>query len=148
MANFVYNKAKKLLADADLDCNSGAGIDLRGVLVMTNTTCDTEKNVSTFADFTTPDVCDGSGYADQTITGEASEWDSSNDRTEIHADNFTYSSLGAGTRQNQALVVIDWQGTRDSSYPVAYYDTGGFPFDGNGGDVTIQVNAQGLLQVT
>lgn len=148
MANFIYNKAKKLIADGDLDLNTAAGIDLRVVLVMTNTTCDTEEEASTFADFTTPDVYDGSGYADQIIVGEATTWDSANDRTEMDGNDVTFSSLGAGTRQCQAAVIIDWQTTRNDSFPIAYIDTGGFPFDGNGGDVTIQWNAEGILQVT
>jgi hypothetical protein len=38
-------------------------------------------------------------------------------------------------------------GTAGNDWPIAWIDTGGFPFSGNGGNVSVTVNAEGLLQV-
>jgi hypothetical protein len=39
-------------------------------------------------------------------------------------------------------------GTAANDLPIAYIDSGGFPFSGNGGAINVTVNAEGLLQVT
>lgn len=149
MANFVYNEPKRALLEAELDFN--ATDDIRTILVMTNTTTDTEIDVNTFTSFTTPDYYDGANH-DSTnghaLIGEVVNEDAGNSRAEFDADDLTISALGVGTRQAQAVIVFKWITALTSSMPLVFIDTGGFPFDGNGGDVTFQWNVEGILQAT
>jgi len=149
MSNFTYNEFKRAVASGEINLN--ATDDIRAVLVMTNTTCDTEKDANTMGGFTTPDYCDGANH-DSTnghaLAGEVVNEDAGNNRAEFDATDLTISSLGAGTRQNQALILFKWITNLASSMPIAYIDTGGFPFDGNGGDQVIQWNAEGIIQFT
>lgn len=148
MANFVYNEAKRaiLAGEVDLDLPD----DIRVLLVMTNTTADTEDDTNTFAGFTTLDEFDGSGYTSGgvALTGEAISEDVTNNRAEFDANDAAFGALGAGTRQVQAAIVYKFITALSSSLPIAYIDTGGFPFTANGSTVTIQWNVEGILQAT
>lgn len=145
MANFWYNEAKRALAEGELDLVDDT---LMVMLVMTNTTVDTEDDKNTLSGFTTLDEYDGANYARGTIASLAIAEDSANDRAEIDGADQVFASLGAGTRQCQAAVIYKFVTNDSDSVPIAYYDTGGFPFDGTGSNVTIQWNAQGILQIT
>jgi len=57
--------------------NVTGSADLRIILVMSNTTCDTETGAQTMSDFTTIDECDGAGYAELDLAGVTSAWDAS-----------------------------------------------------------------------
>jgi hypothetical protein len=122
--------------------------DIRVLLVMTNTTADTEDDVNTFAGFTTLDEFDGANYTSGgvALTGEAISEDAANNRAEFDANDATFTAIGAGTRQVQAMIVYKFNTTVSDSEPLIFIDTGGFPFSANGGNVTVQWNAEGILQ--
>jgi hypothetical protein len=149
MANFMYTPAKSRLLSGDLDLNAH---DIRVAIVMTNTTADTEQDASVMDDFTTLDEYDGSGYARQALAGEAVNTDAANNRGEFDANDIQFAALGAGTRQAAALLVYRHvDGTDPNDQPIAYIDTTSpsvFPFAGNGGDVDVAWNAEGILQLT
>lgn len=145
MANFWYNEAKRALLAGELDLDTD---DLRVMLVMTNTTADTEDDANTISGFTTLDEYDGSGYARQALANETISEDAANDRAEVDADDAVFASLGAGTRQAQAAIVFKHVTNDTDSVPIAFIDSGGFPFDGTGSNLTIQWNAEGILQAT
>lgn len=147
MANFVYNEAKRAIAAGEMNF-AEAGIDMRVILVMTNTTCDTEDDVNFIDDWTTLDEYDGASYARQAIGTQVINEDVANNRAEIDGVDVTFTSLGVGTRQAQAAIIYKHVTNDADSVPICFIDTGGFPFDGNGGDVTIQWNAEGILQIT
>lgn len=150
MASFVYTPAKTKLLQGSLDFDA-AGDDIRIILVMTNTTADTEEDSEFVGSITTLDEYDGANYARQALANEAVNQDAANDRAEFDADDDEFSGgsgLGVGTRQAQAMLVYKHV-TNDGDSPViAYIDTGGFPFDGNGGNVNVTWNAEGILQAT
>jgi len=146
MANFIYNEAKRAILAGEIDFN--APDDFRVALVMSNTTADTQDDTNLMNGFTTLDEYDGSGYARQALTGEVINEDVANNRAEFDANDVTFSSLGAGTRQAVGMILFKHVTNDTDSVPIAYIDTGGFPFDGNGGDVTIQWNAEGIIQAT
>lgn len=156
MANFVYTRAKRdALRDYLLNtAPTGDPTDIRAILVMTNTTADTEQDVSTVADFTTLDEFDGSGYSSGgvALTGEVVNQDDANNRAEYDVDDVQYGALSVGTRNIQAVVLIAWGGSLGASVPVAYIDTVStgptFPFAANGGEVTLLIDVEGLLQMT
>jgi len=145
MANFVYTHAKYALLAGELDLNAH---DIRVLLVMTNSTADTEKDVDTISAFTTLDEMDGSGYARQALAAEAVAEDEANDRAEFDATDATFTSVGAGTRQVLGAVVYRFITNDTDNVPIAWIDTGGFPFSANGGNIGIQWNAEGIVQAT
>ena len=129
MANFMYTHAKAGIMSGAIDLDTD---DIRVLMVMSNTTADTEED-SEFLEtnggtgFTTLDEADGANYVRKELANEAVTADEANDRGEFDADDVTWTALGVGTRQ---------------------IDSGGFPFWGNGGNVTAQWNAEGIGQVT
>jgi hypothetical protein len=151
MASFVFNEFKRAVAEGEVDL--GLPDDIRAVLVMTTTTFGTDYDINTMGATATPDYCDGANHDStngHTLTNEAvtevtgaTGYAKFDDTTDL-----TFTALGAGTSNNVALVLFKWQTNIGSSLPIAYIDTGGFPFNGNGGDVTIQWNANGILQFT
>jgi len=149
MANFVYTPAKARLLSGDLDLNAH---DIRVALVMTNTTADTEEDAGTLSAFSTLDEYDGANYARKALDNEAVNTDTTNDRGEFDADDITWTALGAGTRQAAALLLYRHvDGTAAADQPIAYIDTTSpsvMPFSGNGGDVSVAWNAEGILQLT
>lgn len=125
-----------------------ATADMRVILAMTNTTFDTEQDDEFVGDTTTPDEYDGANYARKTLTGEAVTDDAANDRGEFDANDIQWVSLGAGTRSAAGMVLLSFI-TNDAASPLAaYIDSGGFPFAGNGGNVDVAWNAEGIVQAT
>ena len=149
MASFVYDNAKEQFMLGNFDLSSD---DIRIILCMSNTTADTETDKSTIVGgggpFTTLDECDGGNYARKVLASESVTEDNPNNRAEFDADNITWSSLGVGTRQNVGLLVYKFVSDDTDSIPIAWIDTGGFPFDASGGDVTITWDAEGIIQLT
>lgn len=147
MASFAYTNFKTVLLQAGIDLRE-AGHDIRVMLVMTNTTADTQEDVTTISAFTTLDEYDGANYVRKACANQTATADNANNRGEFDFDDFTWTSLGAGTRQAQAAVIYRHVTNDTDSVPLAFVDTGGFPFSGNGGNVTYTVNVEGAIQTT
>jgi len=89
----------------------------------------------------------GAGYCRITLAGRTIVEDDANDRAEFDANDVTWPGLNAGTAA--AAIIFTESAIGDTqSILVAYIDTGGFPITTNGGDLTIQFNAEGILQLT
>jgi hypothetical protein len=146
MANFWYTEACRALANKELDLDTD---DLRVLLVMTNTTADTEREATTIAGFTTLDEFNGANYSSPgiAITGKAIAADGTNHRANVTASAVTWTALGAGSRAIQAALIYKFSSTLGASMPIAFIDTGGFPITASGADLTITWNAAGMLQV-
>ena len=148
MANFCYSEYKHQLLLGSINHSSA---DIRVALLMTNTTANTEQDKTTVGGgtgFTTIDEYDGSGYTSpgQALANKAVTQDATNHRGVFDADDLTWTALGAGTRQCKAALIYKFVTNLNSSLPMAYIDTGGFPFAGNGSNVTLQWNAAGIIQ--
>lgn len=147
MAHVKYNSAKTRFLNGGIDLDAD---DIRVLLLMSNTTCDTENDgISTVGDFTTLDNFDGTGYTAASgiaLASEAVVTDDANDRAEFDAADVTGLSLGDGTRQIQGLLLIKFVTDVNSSYPIVYINSGGFPV--NGSNLSgITWNSQGILQL-
>lgn len=143
--SFVYTPAKTKLLGGLLDFDTH---DMRVLLVMTNTTADTEQDDEFVGTIVTLDEMDGANYVRKALASEAINEDAANNRAEFDAADVTWTALGAGTRQ-VAGAVLYRHVTNDADSPIiAYIDTGGFPFTASGTDVTITWNAEGILQAT
>lgn len=128
-----------------MDFGSG---DFRIILCMTNTTADTDQDLQFVGSIGTLDEYDGATYARITLGGEVVNEDAANNRAEFDANDISWPTLGAGTRQAAGMILYRFV-TNDADSPlVAWIDTGGFPFAGNGGAVSVTWDAQGILQAT
>lgn len=149
MANFVFTEAKRGILAGEIDMNAD---DIRMLLVVSGNTLSTQEDVTTISAFTTLNEYAGTNYARQALASETVTADNANDRAEFSATNVTFTSLGANTTNagaNCTAALLYKHVTNDTdSIPIAYIDTGGFPFQGNGGDVTFQWNAEGIIQLT
>jgi len=142
--SIVYTNAKRALLAGELNLATN---DIRVALVMTNTTADTDQDAALMNAITTLDEMDGAGYARQALTGEAVAADDPNNRGEFDANNLTFSAVSAGTRQVAGMVVYKHVTNDTDSIPIAYIDSGGFPFTANGGDIVVAWNVEGILQL-
>lgn len=149
MASHFFNYAKQQLANGGIDLNSDP---IYAILCMTNTTADTENDgISYVADLTTLDEADGSAYVRKELSSLAVNLDDANDRAEFDADDLTYTALGAGTRTVAGILIYkdaddDGASADDAANPViAWIET---TFTPDGSDVTVQWNAEGILQFT
>lgn len=144
MASIVYTPFKAAILQILIE----AGWDVRVMLVMTNTTADTDQDAEFVSSITTLDECDGANYVRKALANQTALADLANNRGEFDADNITWTALGAGTRQNAGMVFYRHVTNDADSTVIAYVDTGGFPFSSNGGDISVTFNAEGILQAT
>lgn len=143
MASFVYTPAKTALLSGTLDFTAD---DIRLLLVDSTTTADTEQDIQFVGGLATLGELSGTGYVRKALASEAVNEDAGNNRAEFDAVDVTWTGIDAGTA---AAAVLYKHVTNDADSPlIAYIDTGGFPFVTNGGDFTIQWNAEGILQAT
>lgn len=124
------------------------GADVRVLLAMTNTTFDTEQDDEFVGDTTTPDEYDGANYVRKALGSQTVTDDAANDRAEFDAADIQWVALGAGTRQAAGMVALIHITDDAASFLVCWIDSGGFPFSGNGGNVDVAWNAEGILQTT
>ncbi len=143
--SFAYTPAKYGIARGTLVWHTS---DIRVLLVMSNTTADTDQDAATISAFGTLDEYDGANYVRKAVTGEATTKDDANNRAEMDADDITWTALGAGTRQAVGMVVYKFVTNDADSIPILYVDSGGFPFSGNGSDVASAWNVEGIAQLT
>jgi len=144
--SFWYVPIIQKLAQAQLDMRE-AGHDLRLLLVMANSTADTDEDAEFIANITTLDEFDGSGYVRKALASQAVNLDTVNDRAEFDAADVTWTTLGAGTRQIKGLVLFRFVSNDADSPVIAYLDGSVLPANGNGGDFIATWNAQGTAQL-
>jgi hypothetical protein len=143
--SFIYTPAKQKLAKGDADFDT---LDVRAILVMSNTTADTDQDAANIAAIGTLDEYDGSGYSRPDLGSSTITQDDANNRSEIDYADFTFgATVAAGTRQAVGMIIYVEVGTDSQDWPIAYIDTGGFPFDGSGAPINVAVNTEALLQV-
>jgi len=146
MANHTKNQAKYELLTGALNFLTA---DIRLLLCMTNTTADTDMDANTIGAFATLDECDAPGYTagGVALTGETVAEDAAGNRAYFDANDASFANLAAGTRQIQGMLLYRFVTSVAASTPLAWIDTPGFPFWGNGSTVNVQWNANGILQV-
>lgn len=146
MANKIYNHAKAEILRGAVNFTADT---FKLELVMSNTTAGSEVNVTTMGGFTTRDSCDAVGYpaggvalASLTVSDDAG-----GNRGYFDAADVTFSSLAAGTRQVAGMILYKFITSLSASLPIAYFDTPGFPFWGNGSNVVVQWSTSGIVEI-
>lgn len=144
-----YTPAAERLGKGDFDWDE-AGHDIRALLVMTNTTADTDRDAGTLSAIGTLDEYDGSGYARAALASQSVVRDDANNRAELQATSpISFGgTVAAGTRQAAGIVVYRHvDGTAANDQPIVYIDSGGFPIAGGGGPFQYAINAEGIAQI-
>lgn len=118
MPSVVYNVFKTEIMKGNMDLDGGT---FRADLLMANTTCDTENDgIDTNTEFTTPDVCDSSGYTYKTLSTLAVTQVDASDLAKWTADNLTWSALPSCTRAVQGVLIYKHVSNFASSVPIAF----------------------------
>ena len=140
MASLLFNIAKTNIAKADMAVETA---DIRAILVDSGYSADADHvNVD---DGAAANELSGTGYVRKTLASKAVAQDNTNDRASFDADDITWTGLDAGTA---AAVVLYQHITNDADSILLAYIDSGFPFVSNGGDFTIQWNANGIIFLT
>lgn len=152
MASLVYNRAKKEILDGTIDLLSNT---IKLMLVTSSYVADDAHDfVEEAADDANEHELTGTGYdpgfagsGRKTLAAKVISEDDANNRGEFDdTADVTWTGIDAGTA---AGVIVYKHLTSDLlSVLIAYIDTGGFPIVTNGGDLTIQWNAEGILHLT
>lgn len=145
MAQYVYQGYFDDIASG----NAGAE-DLRVLLVMSNSTFDSDTEVAKMDDFTTLDECDGAGYVQLDLANVTVTYDAVNDRLEYDADDGDLDGgsgiITVSTRDVTGFVVKRYvDGTDANDVPWYGRDIGPYTLAGGAFDFTF--NAEGILQV-
>ncbi len=144
MASKIFNYAKQQLAMGGIDLDTH---DIRAILCMSNTTCDTANDGINTVDDLTLDECDGANYVRKALTNEAVNLDDTNDRAEFDADDLTWTALGVGTRATQGVLLIRHITNDSDSMPIAWIEfASNVTHDGT--NFQIQWNSEGILNFT
>ena len=151
--SLVFNRAKKELLDGTIDLVSDT---IKVMLVTSSYTANADDDFVDNGGANDPidHELSGTGYVAgfagsgrKTLAAKAFSVDDPNDRGEFDdTADITWTAINAGTA---AGAIVYKHITADtSSVMIAYINTGGFPIVTNGGDLTIQWNAEGILQLT
>lgn len=144
MANNWYNIAKGRLLNGDLVLAT----DTIKALLLKGTSYSFDKDHD-YVDHVATYEASGGSYTRQTLASKTGTTDNTNDRGEWSCATITFTAVPAQGGDNITAVVVYEHVTNDADSPlIAYFDTGtGFPLTPNGGDITVTINAEGLLQI-
>jgi hypothetical protein len=145
-------------AGADEIANNGVPADIRVALLMTNTTAGDvgSHDYNTQGAWSAGDLdeFDGSGYvgvfdgnSPKELAGETITRDDANDHIEIDGTDTVFATLGAGTRSIAGALILKYNATRANSIPLCWCELAS-PIAANGGNITLQWNADGLFKIT
>ena len=142
--SFLFTPAKTLLLQGGLDFRE-AGSDIRAILVMGNSTAAAQEDSTFVSDITTLDEYDGSGYARAQLASQVVNEDTANNRAAFDATDYTWSTIGAGTRQIVGMILYKHTGADTVNRLIGYINDGGFPCNGTGGNIVVTWNVLGIL---
>jgi len=146
-----FNQAKKDVMDGTINLDTDT---LKVMLVDSGYTFNPDDDfVSSGAGTPGGEELSGTGYVAgfgnsgrKTLANTVATADDANNRGELDGDDVVWTAINAGTAS--AAIILKEVTNDAASRLIAYVDTGGFPFVTNGGDFTIQWNAEGILQIT
>lgn len=153
MANFVYNAAATRILNGGVDLLTDT---LKFMLVDAAYTADRDDefvSAASAAEINATNYTGGFGGAGRkTLTGKAVNKDNTNDRAEFDTNDPTWTALGGATNDTIQAVLVIRENTSDAdSWLIAHIDTStgtpSLPFTTNGGDLTLNINVEGLIQL-
>jgi hypothetical protein len=153
MSSHFFNEAKRAYANKELDWDTDT---VKAILLMTNTTADTDYDVNTVSAIGTLDEMDGSGFTwghgntgRKTLTASISEVTGGPGTGYAMLDgvNLTWATLGAGTRAVQGVLVAKEGAADDTTAVPEVWVEFASPFTANGGDLTVSWHADGIVKL-
>jgi len=145
MASLVQNNFKRALMAGEIDMDTD---DVRGVLCMTNTTCDTDDE-QTLMNGLTLDESDATGYARIDMAGLTITQDDANNRAEFDATDLSFSGLsGDATRDYQGVLIYKHVTDDTDSIPWFFVEFTNTPVAKEATQVDVPWDAQGILQLS
>jgi hypothetical protein len=126
--------------------------DIRVRLLMSNTTALTDEDAQTFSDMTTVDAADGVGYVDLDCTITTNQYDTTDDRWEIHpatTEDFSGGggTVGACTRDITVATIYRYVDGTDAN-DIPWYSTDAWTnlnFNPAGGDIAFTPAGAGMV---
>lgn len=124
--------------------------DVRAMIVMSNTTIDTEVDAQTLSDFTTIDECDGAGYAELDLSSITVAYDDTNDRLKVDAADGDFDGgsdiVNASTRSLTRVMIYRYvDGTDANDIPWSSIDIG--PYTTAGGPIDVTWPTVGIIYI-
>ena len=143
MADTVYNRAKLGFLQGDYDLSSG-GNTIKTALVTSSYSINPDTHED-WADIT-GEYSDASYTAGgETLAGQTATQDNTDNEGVFDGTDETWNSIDGDTAS--AAIQYKDTGVAGTSLLLWYIDSGGFPFTGNGGDLTIQWAAEGIANI-
>ena len=146
MASFIFNAAMKKLADGTIDFINDT---VKCMLVSASYTPDKDHVFVSEITASPSAELSGTGYAAgfggagrKSLASKAINIDNANDRIELDAADLTWTAINAGTFKY--LVLIKEEIDDSDSHLICAIDITSQAT--NGGDITVQWNAEGILQ--
>lgn len=136
MADFTYTKAMAKPIDFQND-------DIRVLIVMSNTSAMDDEDAEFIADIGTLDEYNGSSYARVALTTQVWSAVTATDHGKFTSDSIVFPTLGVGTRAGFGLVFYKHIGADSANIPIFYKTPSGWPFTGNGQDITVNPHTDG-----
>lgn len=146
MASLVYNTAKRDLMNGTIDLDTN---DIRVMLVKTSYT---EDDAHTFVDDATANdpashEVVATNYVRKALASEAVVVDQPNNRAEFDAADVVWTALGGATNDTVKGAVVYKHNAADTAAELICFIDFPSDFATNGSDLTIQFDAQGILQL-
>lgn len=154
MANFLYNHAAFRIMNGSLDLLTDT---LKFMLVNNTYVANRDHdNVSaaSSAEITATNYTGGFGGAGRKIlAGKVVTEDDTNDRAELDCNDPVWTALGGALNATIQAILVIKENTNDAdSWLIGHIDTStgtpSLPFTTNGGDFTVNVNVEGLIQLS
>lgn len=143
MADAAYNRGKFLVASGGLDWVND---NVQALLLDDAGAYAFSPDHNFVADLTpASNEFGGSGYTRQALGGKTVTEDDTADRAELDADDVVWAAINGATAQAAVLFI---QATNDADSMLLAYMDSGFPFVANGGNLTWQFNAAGVLTLS
>ncbi len=142
MADVIFNSFKAYIMDGTIDLDA----DVVKVALVTDSYSPDQDAHEAFDDLS--GECTGSGYTSggTALAGTAVTIDDTDNEGVWDATNHTFSSINVSTVDAAVLYVSNV--TASTSWLICYIDSGGFPKVTDGGDLNINWNAEGILNLT
>lgn len=146
MADRAYTHARGEFARGNIDWVND---NIDALLVMTNTTIDTEDNgIEVLSDFSSLDEMVATNYARIDVPTRSVVDDFVAQRAKITCGSLIWNSvaphLGTGVRQVQALLIFQNNGGAALDVPIFYIDSFGGSFNPGGNKQTFTIDVSGL----
>lgn len=138
----IYNSFLKALGDGNV---SFANDTIRVMAVAETYTFDMDHRTLADVDPATHEVT-GTNYARIDIAGKTSTQDDLNDLAKFDGESISWTAIDTNEKI-KGLVVYRHVSDDTDGIPLLFVDSGGFPINTNGADLTIDWNTAGIFRI-